>query len=147
MGRINGIKDTGKYINNYSSSVSRIENRTNKSNRGNINSNIGKMKNAYPISGSGYFGEKGSSSKVRVIKSKDPIKTANDFFSKISKGGTKLKNDKNFKISSLSDGSIITMRISTKTSRKGKSPAVDINVKKSNIKTTVKNQKIHIEEE
>ena len=89
----------------------------------------------------GYFGSKGSSSKVRRIESDDPIATASDFYKKATKGGieTPLRNGKGV-MSKLADGTIVTMRPASSSDG---SPVVEINISKSSGSAGIKQQKIH----
>lgn len=98
--------------------------------------NLPIVEKQYPLSKAGYFGEKGKN--VRIIESRDPINTSQDFYSKIGKGGELLilPNGKGT-MTLLSDGTRIVHRLITST--KG-SPAVEITVNGCNV---VKNQKIH----
>lgn len=101
-----------------------------------VEQNAESMKETYPLTPSGYFGEKGKN--VRIIKSPDPITTARDFYSRIRAGGdvSPLPNGKGT-MTKLSDGTLIVYREVTSTPG---SPAVEITVSGSK---TIKNQKIH----
>ena len=104
-----------------------------------IEKNAEAMKDEYPYSSAGYFGKEGSSSKVRIIKSDNPLGSALDFFRKIAKGGKVEKMDnKKVRKRILDDGTVIVFRIITKTPN---SPAV--NIKIVNPKSKFKTQKIH----
>lgn len=94
----------------------------------------------YPLR-NGYFGSKGSSSSVRRIESEDPVSTATDFYEEAAKGGVEiaLDNGKGVK-SEMANGTKITMR---PVSSSDGSPAVDINISKSNDPAGIKQQKIH----
>ncbi|MDO4848360.1 MAG: hypothetical protein Q4B45_01115 [Coriobacteriia bacterium] len=102
--------------------------------------NKGALTSKYPIT-NGYFGSKGSTSNVRRIESDNPISTAADFYGKAAKGGIEkpMPNGKGV-MTCLSDGTIITMR---RISSSDGSPAVDINISKSNDPAGIKRQKIH----
>ena len=105
-------------------------------NTNSIASNAEAMKTTYPLNKNGYFGEKGKN--CRIIKSKDPVSTSKDFYSKISKGGTESTlSNKHGVMTVLPDKTRIVYRIITST--KG-SPAIEIIVTSS---STVKKQKIH----
>lgn len=108
-----------------------------------ITGNIPVLSNTFNYN-NGYFGKKGTSNKVRIISSDDPLKTAIDFYDKLCYGGLKeeLPSGKGWKVS-MADGSIITFR--PKSSSDG-SPAIDINLKDSNYKGKLKSQKIHFTE-
>lgn len=101
-----------------------------------LNDNLPAVEKEYFLSKSGHFGEKGKN--VRVIKSRNPVSTSQDFYSKIGEGGsiTALPNGKGT-MTTLSDGTRIVHRLITST--KG-SPAVEITI---NSPSKVKNQKIH----
>lgn len=150
IGGSNGIGSFGQLSieqQTYSSVIQTLENVLNSIKDNNINKNAKSMKNEYPTTKGGYFGVKGTSTSKRVIYTNNPISKANDFFSKISKGYLSIKQSGNAKLAYLPDGTIITHRIYTKTSKTGRSPAVDINVKKAKINSKIKNQRIHFEEE
>ncbi len=98
----------------------------------------------------GFFGKEGKAKSnkkknYRQINSKDPIKTAREFYEKIAKGGTEepLSNGKGVK-TELKDKTIIVYREITSTPN---SPAVEINIKRSTINAKIKSQKIHFEKE
>lgn len=84
---------------------------------------------------------------VRNIVSKNPLKTARDFYGKLTKGGieksippNKTKGKGEMHVVNMADGSTITFRaISTSDG----SPAVDINIRRSTEKSGIKSQKIH----
>lgn len=107
-----------------------------------ISDNLPKVANSYHFA-HGYFGEHGDSTKERTrhIESSNPLKTAKDFYEKLTYGAIEksLPNGKG-KIAKLKDGTIITYR---EISSSDGSPAVDINIKKSTNSNGVKQQKIH----
>lgn len=109
----------------------------------NPNNNINSLKGSYKYnSNSGKFGSKGKN--AQIISSNNPIKTSEDFFKKISKGGIKSKliNGKGDRVD-FTDGTTITYRVITST--KG-SPAVDIKVV-SKSEGGISTQKIHFVKE
>ncbi|MBR3532754.1 MAG: hypothetical protein IKN80_02540 [Clostridiales bacterium] len=115
-----------------------------------LSENIPSITSDYPLS-NGYFGTHGNSNdnKVRHIASDDPSATALDFYNKIAHGGKEEKlydSRGNVKgaITSLSDGTIITWR---ETSSSDGSPAIDINIYRSNSSSGLKTQKIHFVKE
>ena len=101
-----------------------------------IDDNVDKMKKDYPLTSSGYFGEKGKN--VRVIKTDTPESTSTDFYKRLGNGGKSepLSNGKGTR-TILPDGSIIVHRLITSTPG---SPAVDIKVIG---KSKVRSQKVH----
>lgn len=101
-----------------------------------VDSNLSSVTERYPITKTGYFGTKGKN--VRVISSRDPVLTSQDFYSRISKNAVihVLPNGKGTK-AVFADGTTITHRVITSTPG---SPAVDINIKSPGI---IKKQKIH----
>ena len=102
--------------------------------------NFNRLKSKYPLSREGFFGSKGSG-KARVITSSNAVKTAKDFWSKLSDGGKKFSAGPGVKGVKFSDGSQAYLRI--KTSSIG-SPAIHISIQSSH--TGIKNnQKIHFE--
>lgn len=98
--------------------------------------NAKSMKKDYKLTPKGYFGEKGKN--CRIIKTENPLKTAADFYEKISHGGVQklLSNGKGIQ-TIFEDGSRIVYRI--KTSTPG-SPAIDISI---SIFKGIAKQKIH----
>ncbi len=103
--------------------------------------NIDSLKNHFDFK-NGYFGEKGTKSDRRRIESDSPIEIARSFYDIASEGGLEepLSNGKGV-MSTLKDGTVVTMReISNSVDR---SPAVDINIRKSIEQNGVKNQRIH----
>ena len=107
-----------------------------------ITDNISTLKNSFEYH-NGYFGDEGTSCRVRVIYSSDPTSTGLEFYDKIAYGGIEkeLPNDKG-KITYMADGSIITFRPTTKSNDY---PGVDINISKSSGSGGIKMQKIHFE--
>ena len=105
-----------------------------------IDKNVSRMSRAFPLTTSGYFGNKGKN--VRIIASLSPEKTANDFYTKIKAGGKSepLKNGHG-SMTTLGDGTVIVYRPVTSTTG---SPAVNIKVIRPG---KVKSQKIHFVKE
>lgn len=105
-----------------------------------IDDNADKMKKDYPLTSSGYFGEKGKN--ARIIKTDTPEATSTDFYNKLGDGGKSepLSNGKGTR-TTLPDGSIIVHRLITSTPG---SPAVDIKVIGA---SKVKSQKVHFVKE
>lgn len=107
--------------------------------------NIKEITKDYPLNACGYFGEKGKSSncQIRQIYCEDPIKEAQYFYDIIAFGGieTNIPNNKGVR-TKLKDGTVITYREVTSTKD---SPAVEININKSNNHGNIKYQKIHFE--
>lgn len=101
-----------------------------------IDNNADSMKAIYPITKSGYFGEKGKN--CRVVLTNSPQATSIDFYNRLSKGGrtTPLKNKRGI-MTVLGDGTRIVHRLITKTKD---SPAVEITISGS---PKIKDQKIH----
>lgn len=101
-----------------------------------IDNNATSMKTVYPITKSGYFGEKGKN--CRIVLTDSPQVTSIDFYNRLSKGGKTmpLKNGKG-RMTILGDGTRIVHRLITKTEN---SPAVEITISGS---PSIKNQKIH----
>lgn len=101
-----------------------------------IDSNANSMISIYPLTKSGYFGEKGKN--CRIILTDSPQVTSIDFYNRLSKGGKKiqLKNGKGT-MALLGDGTRIVHRLITKTKD---SPAIEITISSS---SNIKNQKIH----
>lgn len=107
-----------------------------------IKENLPNLKLKYPFS-NGYFGNRGDSTKERTrhIESDNPISTSTDFYNKLTHGAIekRLPNEKGT-VAKLEDGTIVSYR---KISSSDGSPAVDINIKRSNETGGVKRQKIH----
>jgi hypothetical protein len=156
MGRINHIGKSNGIGNSpqlsleqqqYSILVSGLEQYINNIQKNNINSNAKAMASKYPTTKSGYFGKKSSSTKMRVINTNNPIEEATNFYNNITKGYYYKTQKGNALITYLPDETIITLRISTKTSKSGESPAVDINISKSKANPKIKEQRIHFQKE
>lgn len=109
-----------------------------------ITDNLTGLKSSFKYN-NGYFGDKGTSSQVRVIYGNDPVSIGKDFYKKISLGGIEkdLDNGKG-KITYMADGSIITFRPITKSDNY---PAVNINISRSTDSGGIKTQKIHFGKE
>lgn len=109
-----------------------------------ITDNLTGLKSSFKYN-NGYFGDKGTSSQVRVIYGNDLVNIGKDFYKKISFGGIEkdLDNGKG-KITYMADGSIITFRPITKSDNY---PAVNINISRSTDSGGIKTQKIHFGKE
>ncbi|MGN1394569.1 MAG: hypothetical protein ACI4V7_11175 [Succinivibrionaceae bacterium] len=106
--------------------------------------NLAKITNKYRLV-NGFFGEKGRKFGVRVIYACNPIEESKKFYEKLAYGGIENNIPGNKGVSTrLSDGTIIVYRVITSTKD---SPAVSINIKYSNKKDKVNNQKIHFVKE
>lgn len=92
----------------------------------------------FKINGDHFGTKNANSTSAYVIRCDDPISVAKTFYDKIGYGGKFMKGGGENRVQML-DGSIINYRI---TSRSG-SPAVDINIKRSNEKGKLKSHKIH----
>ena len=68
---------------------------------------------------------------TRNIHSSNPLIAANDFYTKIAKGGIEKKINDNHRITRMADGT----------------PVVEINIRKSRNNSRVKSQKIHFVKE
>lgn len=101
-----------------------------------IEENAKAMRKRYPLTKEGLFGVKGKN--TRVIYCHDQFATAQDFYARISRGGTAfpLSNGKGIK-NILYDGTIIVYRVITKTPN---SPAIEIKIMTPK---KIINQKIH----
>ena len=115
-----------------------------------LSENLPSLTSQYPLN-NGYFGDKGNSNNnsVRHIASDDPSATALDFYNTIAHGGIESEiYDSSGKVkgakTSLADGTIITWR---ETSNSDGSPAIDINIDRSNSSSGLKTQKIHFVKE
>ena len=108
--------------------------------RSSVDLNAKRMSSDYPLTSSGYFGEKGKN--ARIIKTPTPERTSSDFYLRLGLGGKTepLKNGHGTR-TTLDDGTIIVHRLITSTSG---SPAVDIKVIHAK---TVKSQKVHFVKE
>ena len=109
-----------------------------------INDNISNLKNSFKFN-NGYFGNKGSSNRVRVIYGSNPKSIGKEFYDKIAFGGIEkdLSNGKG-KVTYMADGSIITFRSITKSDNY---PGVSINISRSTDSGGIKQQKIHFGKE
>ncbi|MCH5210691.1 MAG: hypothetical protein J1F01_06960 [Oscillospiraceae bacterium] len=90
----------------------------------------------------GYFGEISPSTgnRTRNIFSNNNLSTAKDFYNKIALGGKEQIYSNNLKITSMSDGTIISFRVK---SYSDGTPVVEINIKRSTNTGGIKQQKIH----
>lgn len=105
-----------------------------------LSDNLPELTRKYPLSENGYFGSasnRTSNSRVRQIASRNPLKTASDFYRHATTGAVSEKIIPSGKTSFLRDGTVITLR---KISSSDGSPAVDIKIMTSG---TVKTHKIH----
>ena len=95
---------------------------------------------------SGYFGDnsKHGNNRTRNIVSSDNLSTGKDFYNKIAHGGKEKTVNSNTKITTMADGTVITMR---EKSNSDGTPVVDINIKPSSHTGGVKSQKIHFIQE
>ena len=103
--------------------------------------NIPNLKSEYKYN-NGYFFETGLGRDfTRENYSKNPLKTAKEFYDKLTYGGieTELGNGKGLK-TRMADGTIASFR---KTSTSDGSPVVEINIKKSSSHGDLQEQKIH----
>lgn len=93
----------------------------------------------------GLFGEKGNHPETRIVKSANPLESAEELFAIMGEGGENIpvKNNPGVQRILLPGRAWITMRVTTKSG----SPAVEINVKSITYPTKVKSQKIHFIEE
>jgi hypothetical protein len=109
-----------------------------KLNLSSMQGNLSSLSKTFPTTPSGYFGEKGSSTKVRVIKTNNQYKSAQKFWETLAKGGkvAELPNKHGLKVD-FEDGSFATYRVKTSTKS---SPAVEIRITKND---KFKPQKIH----
>ena len=90
----------------------------------------------------GYFGTSSphGGSYTRNITAEDNMEAATDFYNRIAYGGKEKIYSENMRITTMSDGTIITMR---KRSTSDGTPVVDINISKSRGSGGIKKQKIH----
>lgn len=105
-----------------------------------VNDNLPKLTSRYKFN-NGYFGERGNKNFIRTITSSNPQKSATEFFSTISEGGS-FSESSNGKasIATMADGTVISYRTITTTEN---SPAVEINIRYSSESDSLKYQKIH----
>lgn len=113
-----------------------------------IGQNIAIVKNVYSFN-EGRFGYKSASTGniTRNISSENPLETSRDFYDKIALGGkekTVYRNGMKIKITTMADGSIISMR---ETSTSDGTPVVEIHIKNSSHAAGIKEQKIHFVKE
>ena len=103
-----------------------------------LNDNLPKLTKKYPLK-NGYFGPRGSGRKyVRIMKCKDPLGTAKDFYKIATKNHETEIPIPGGKVAKMRDGTEITIR--PVSSSPDKSPAVDINIASPG---RVNKQKIH----
>lgn len=105
-----------------------------------LGQNIPSTESSFPITRRRFGKPNTKSTYVSVIESENPLSTAREFYNKIAYGGKRDKSGEGFLTVRMKDGSVITFR---ETSKSG-SPAVDINIKKSNDNgLKIKSHKIH----
>ena len=108
-----------------------------------LRENLSSVVNNYPLNDHGYFGHRGQSGKswIRIIDCQDPVAEAIGFYQGISRGGIErpLANGHGIQ-AELSDGTVVLLRITT--SSPG-SPAVHIDIRRSNDPYGIRQQKIH----
>lgn len=103
-----------------------------------LNDNLPKLTKKYPLK-NGYFGPRGSGRKfVRVMKCKDPLGTAKEFYKIATKNHETETPIPGGRVAKMRDGTEITIRPFS--SSPDKSPAVDINIASPG---QVNKQKIH----
>ena len=106
-----------------------------------LNDNLPKLTKKYPLSKDGYFAPRGDGGNhVRVMKCKDPLGTAKDFYKLATKNHEteiKIPGGKGY-VAEMRDGTRITIR--PVSSSPDRSPAVDINISSPG---RVNRQKIH----
>ena len=103
--------------------------------------NLPSLKSEYKYS-NGYFFETGlGRNYTRENYSKNPLKTAKEFYDKLTYGGieTEFENKKGLK-TRMTDGTIASFR---ETSTSDGSPVVEINIKPSSSHGDLQGQKIH----
>ena len=81
---------------------------------------------------------------TRNIYAQNPLIAANDFYTKIAKGGIEKKINDNHRITRMADGTVISYRIKSVSDG---TPVVEINIRKSRNNSGVKSQKIHFVKE
>lgn len=115
-----------------------------------LRENLETLTDSYPLR-DGYFGIRGNSgdTSIRHIASSNPVTTSRDFYDKATYGGVesslydKLGNPIGA-VTKLADGSVFSWR---EVSSSDGTPAVDINIRRSNDNCGVKTQKIHFVKE
>lgn len=108
--------------------------------------NVHAMSDFYPLR-EGFFGKRSKRGNVaRLIASTDPLRTAHDFYNRITQGlkSTPLPNGKGERATT-PDGYTISIR--EVSSSPDHSPAIDIHIRKSTQPGEVKEQKIHFVKE
>ena len=110
------------------------------SNHHSIGDNLDELQSKFEYN-NGYFGEKGNGNHMRRIYSDDPLAQAHGFYDTGGFGGIEepLANGKGVKCT-MKDGTVLTMR---QISKSDGTPAVNINIKKSEDPSGIKTQKIH----
>ena len=107
-----------------------------------ITENVSNVAKTYQYK-NGYFGEEGTSNRIRIIFSDDPASAGKDFYDKIAYGGIEedMPNGKG-QTTKMADGTVISFRPTTKSDD---NPAVGINIEYSDNHGNLKKQKIHFE--
>jgi hypothetical protein len=110
-----------------------------------LRENLPEVNKSYIQSTDGFFGEVGKAgvSEIRQIDVDDVISESRKFYDTIAYGGIETKLPKGNGVrTELRDGTIIVYRVITSTPN---SPAVEINVRRSNDNCGLKYHKIHFE--
>lgn len=91
-----------------------------------LRAGLDRLQPRYRPSDAGYFGERGTGKKVRIIASSDPLRTAEDFWKRLKGQLTEIqtKNRKGFQIK-FPDGSTAVFRRITTTFN---SPAITLDI-------------------
>ena len=104
-----------------------------------LNDNLPELTKKYPLSKDGYFAPRGKRGNyVRIMKCKDPLGTAKDFYILAAKNHKTEEPIPGGKVATMRDESSITFR--PVSSSPDRSPAVDINISSPG---RVNRQKIH----
>ena len=105
-----------------------------------IAENLPELTNKYKFQ-KGYFGERGTSSQIRVMVCSDQYSESKAFYDKLAYWGIEKNLEKGNGVrTNMADGTIIIYREYTSTDG---SPAVDIGIKFSSNKELIKQQRIH----
>lgn len=139
-----GVKLYKRYLETKDSHCNKTECKESKNTKKDetINDKIQSLSKYYKYNESdGSFGEHnpGSGRVYNIKVNEPPEKVARKFWNVLSNGGLIENKGYGLEIATLKDGTVITYRSVTKSGP----PAIEINVRKTKIRTNIKNFKIH----
>lgn len=108
-----------------------------------LRGNIAKLRERYPTTPGGYFGVRGKGKYVRLIQARDPYAAAQDFWSRITRGGIVDTTPNGHPRIRFEDGSQITYRVATTTAG---SPGITLTIESTGL-GIARFQRLHFRKE